>query len=501
MNAYNQSDRGVLVGLAGIVVLLVANAGLSYRNVRQLNDNNRSVDHTHDVLDGLADIRAAVNRAAVVQRTYLVTEDNALLPEMDAALGVAEQNVGRVGSLTADNPDQQARTADLAGRVKAVGDRLRRTVAVRSAEGFDAARRVVQGGESQRQIEGIHELVTGMEGEEDRLLALRRENSERAYTTAVVSGLVAALTGLAAVGMVVWLLQRHLAARTRAAAEIEDRSERLRTTLASIGDAVITTDTAGRVTGMNAVAEALTGWSTADAAGVPLAAVFNIVNEDTRRPVENPAFRALREGVIVGLANHTVLIARDGTERPIDDSAAPIRCKAGEVVGCVLVFRDITERHEAERRLRESERQFRTLAESIPQLCWMAEPDGHIFWYNRRWYDYTGTTPEQMEGWGWQSVHDPDVLPQVLERWKASIATGRPFDMVFPLRGKDGAFRPFLTRVEPVADDGGRVARWFGTNTDIGEVQRLEASEREANRRLRSTLESLTDGFWQVGPD
>ena len=96
----------------------------------------------------------------------------------------------------------------------------------------------------------------------------------------------------------------------------------------------------------------------------------------------------------------------------------------------------------------------------------MANPDGWIFWYNSRWYEYTGTTPEQMEGWGWQSVHDPATLPLVMENWKHSINTGEPFEMTFPLRGADGRFRAFLTRVIPVRDSG-NITRWFGTNTDV----------------------------------
>jgi PAS domain S-box-containing protein len=111
----------------------------------------------------------------------------------------------------------------------------------------------------------------------------------------------------------------------------------------------------------------------------------------------------------------------------------------------------------AEEALQQSEAQFRTLANSIPQLAWMANADGWVFWYNQRWYSYTGTTPEQMEGWGWQSVHDPNELPKVLEQWKNSIASGEPFDMVFPLRGADGVFRPFLTRVMPLFDSQGLV--------------------------------------------
>lgn len=141
--------------------------------------------------------------------------------------------------------------------------------------------------------------------------------------------------------------------------------------------------------------------------------------------------------------------------------------------------------------LQESEQKLRLLADTIPQLAWMARPDGAIYWYNRRWYEYTGTTPEAMECWGWQSVHDPNVLAQVLERWKASIATGEPFEMVFPLRGSDGAFRPFLTRINPLRDADGRILHWFGTNTDISDIKRMEDALRDADRRKDEFLATL----------
>ncbi len=143
---------------------------------------------------------------------------------------------------------------------------------------------------------------------------------------------------------------------------------------------------------------------------------------------------------------------------------------------------DITDRKKMEGRIRESEAQLRTLADAVPQLVWMAEPDGHIFWYNQRWYEYTGTTPEQMEGWGWQSVHDPEILPGVVKRWKASLETGEPFEMEFPLKGADGVFRWFLTRVNPLRVSQGRIMRWFGTNTDVDEQRRTSEELREANR-------------------
>jgi len=175
---------------------------------------------------------------------------------------------------------------------------------------------------------------------------------------------------------------------------------------------------------------------------------------------------------------------KDGKLRDVAVSYAPDRSADGDVRGLVSLVQDITERNNNERALRDSERQFRSLADTIPNLAWMAAADGHIFWYNRRWYEYTGRTPEEMAGWGWQSVHDPQVLPEVLDRWRESIATGKPFEMVFPLRGSDGVFRPFLTRIVPVRDSSGTVARWFGTNTDIDEQKRIEDALRQANRNL-----------------
>jgi PAS domain S-box-containing protein len=142
---------------------------------------------------------------------------------------------------------------------------------------------------------------------------------------------------------------------------LKDAAEWLRVTLSCIGDGVITTDPHGKVTSVNPVAQALTGWTQEQAVGHPLEKVFRIVNEETRAEVENPALRALRDGVIVGLANHTILISRDGTERPIDDSAAPIRNSSGEVHGAILVFRDITERRRSEEKLRDSEMRYRRL--------------------------------------------------------------------------------------------------------------------------------------------
>jgi PAS domain S-box-containing protein len=135
------------------------------------------------------------------------------------------------------------------------------------------------------------------------------------------------------------------------------------------------------------------------------------------------------------------------------------------------------------RALAASERQFRALANSIPQLAWIAEADGSIHWYNQRWYEYTGTTPEEMEaegGWGWKRVHEPDDVPRVLKRFQESIASGEPWEDQFSLRRKDGELRWHLSRAMPLRDSAGRVIRWFGTDTDVEDQRRQEARLREA---------------------
>ena len=198
----------------------------------------------------------------------------------------------------------------------------------------------------------------------------------------------------------------------------------MRITLASIGDAVLVTDAEGRVTSLNPVAEALTGWASPEAAGQPLPAVFRIVNEETRREVENPALRALREGVVVGLANHTVLIARDGTERPIDDSAAPIRDPDGRVIGAVLVFRDIGEKRRAEAEVRRAGERARTILESITDAFCALDRDWRFVYANRQAEALLGRSAGDLLGKvHWEEY--PATLGTEIERsYRRAVAEG-----------------------------------------------------------------------------
>ncbi len=157
---------------------------------------------------------------------------------------------------------------------------------------------------------------------------------------------------------------------------------------------------------------------------------------------------------------------------------------------------DITDRKRAEEALRESEERFRMLADNMSQLAWTADEKGWIFWYNKRWFDYTGTTLEEMQGWGWRKVHHPDHVDRVAERVQHSWDTGEPWEDTFPLRGKDGAYRWFLSRALPIRDETGRIVRWFGTNTDVTELREIEETLRQSEERYRAVVEQTAEGIY-----
>jgi PAS domain S-box-containing protein len=167
----------------------------------------------------------------------------------------------------------------------------------------------------------------------------------------------------------------------------------------------------------------------------------------------------------------------------------------------VINYSDITDRIKTEKELRESEERFRTLADNIPNLAWMAHADGEFFWFNKRWYEYTKATPQHMEKNGWQSIPDPKELPNILERWHKSLMSGESFEMIFPLKGTDGLFRPFLTRIIPVKDTARKIISWFGTSTDITKIKELENQKEEfmsiVSHELKTPVTSLKS-FVQV---
>ena len=309
-----------------------------------------------------------------------------------------------------------------------------------------------------------------------------------------------------------------------------DAGELYRVLAENAADAILTMDEQSKVLSINPAGERLFGYPAADLVGQSL---HTLMPERMRAAHRHGVERYRTTGVrhIPWKGIQLPVLTRDGREIPAEISFGEFVSEGRHIFSAII--RDISDRvaaaealaasavqlesqameleqqveeaqaiseeleqtnqelREAARALHAQEEEFHALANSMPTLAWMANADGWIFWYNDRWYEYTGTIPADMEGWGWQQVHHPVTLPEVLEEWTRSINTGEPFEMTFPLLGTDGSFRPFLTRVFPLRDDDGTVIRWFGTNTDVhNEHVARETAERAASRMRQ--LQSLT---------
>mgnify|MGYP003645082929 FL=1 len=172
----------------------------------------------------------------------------------------------------------------------------------------------------------------------------------------------------------------------------------------------------------------------------------------------------------------------------------------GKIIGAINTLIEITEQLIARQKIRESEIRFKAIADNIPNLAWMAHADGSIFWFNKKWHDYTGTTPEEMEEQGWQSFQHPEMFPEVLANWQYSLEHGEKFEMIFPIRGANNKYRQFLTRVLPVYNDQGNIFKWFGSNTDITDHVNAKRGLEESEKKFRLLADSLPQFVWTADP-
>ena len=281
-------------------------------------------------------------------------------------------------------------------------------------------------------------------------------------------------------------------AMRRAQQSASHRHELMQVTLRSIGDAVITTDIDGRVTTLNSVAESLTGWKQQQARGRPLDEVFRIVNEATGQPVESPATRALREGIVVGLANHTLLIRSDGTRLPIDDSAAPIRNETGRVSGCVLIFRDVSQQRQMEREKTQQLQTARLLAaivETSDDGIISKSLDGVIQSWNAGAERIFGYTADQAIGRHISLVIPPDRLSEE-DEIIARLRAGKRIDHYDTVRRRsDGQLINVSLTISPLKDDAGQVIGASKIVRDVTDRKRVEAER----QKFVTLVESSTD--------
>jgi PAS domain S-box-containing protein len=361
------------VCLALTLALLMTVGLLSYRNMTSAVEADRWETHTYVVIYELGDLLSALGDVTSSQRGYLITGDQSYLDQYAKALGRVDQHLNLLRLQTADNPRQQQRFA-LIDRLKTERLALIKDILeLRVTKGFEAASAALMTSRGQQLMDDLRRQVDEARQEEAQLLKERGQEKESSTDRTIHSVVLGASLGGIVLVAVFILLKLEFARRQRVEQELQvhqdhltelvdlrteelrrerealqESEERLRITLTSIGDAVIATDAAGRVTFLNPVAAVLTGWRQEEARGQPVQSVFRIIDAQTREPGGDIVAQVLREKRVVALANHTSLLARDGRECPIEDSAAPILDAAGNLTGAVLVFHDVTERKQIE---------------------------------------------------------------------------------------------------------------------------------------------------------
>lgn len=385
----NPVERRIYVTLATSAVLLVT-AGFatlfsSYDSVAR----SELVNQTYQVRGALLNTLSTIQDVETGGRGYLLTGDKLFLAPYEKALNGVESSLTSLALLVADNPAQVAHLPRLEELVRSKIKHTRNNVESRSTTDLGTASARVSTRKGMELMVAIRGVLNVMDAEEARLLAVR-QREERESTTRL--GIAISVGGILSLGMLLFsaaAIRRGILQEKLSREELRNSEENLVTTLRSIGDGVMTTDTQSRVTGLNPVAEALTGWPESDALGKPVGEIFQIINEDSRQPVEIPVYKVLATGRIQGLANHTVLIARDGTECPIADSAAPLYDANRELRGVVLVFRDVTAERAAEL---ERERVF-SLSRDL--LC-IAHEDGYFRRVNPAFTETLGWSNEEL---------------------------------------------------------------------------------------------------------
>lgn len=346
----------IIGGFGLLLVVLVLNAWVTMRQLSTQTETAFWLDHTQQVLFELSQTESLLKDAETGQRGYLFTGDPKYLRPYTAAISKIEPHLDQVAELTRDNPTQQARIPALRVLVHAKMAELARTIALYQAGQPEAAKAEVQTDHGLQYMTSIRAMIAELEAEE-RNLETARDTAYRQSIRRTVASIYVA-TALAGIGLVLlaYFILREIALREQHASDLRVREEWFRVTLTSIGDAVIATDKVGNVTFLNPIASTLTGVSLRDASGRNINDVFPIFNETTGKTVENPVDKVIELGRVIGLANHTVLKHREGHLIPIEDSAAPIRNDLGDLLGVVLVFRDVTAERKSQEVLRKTEK-------------------------------------------------------------------------------------------------------------------------------------------------
>ena len=440
----------VLGGLAA--VLLIATATASYLNVRTLFANNALVTRTHVVITHLEQVLSALKDAETGQRGYLITGHEAYLEPYHNAIARLPTEFHQLKALMADNPLQQARIAAVEPQIHSYLARLEATIAQRRSNNETSASETLLKGSGRKEMDSLRQAFADMENQEISLIDRRVAESEQSLWQTLFLLSLALGSALALLTITGFLLHVYRAAKHEVSERVRAEREWLDVTLRCIGDAVIATDVQGHIVFLNPVAELLTGHDPQSAIGLHINEVFRIFNETTRLPTENPVLRVLKEGIVVGLANHTLLIAKDGAERAIDDSAAPIRGRDGALLGVVLVFRDVAERRRAEDQIQQSWQELEDFFQNTPVgLHWIGR-DGIILRVNQTELDLLGYAREEYVGHHISEFHvSAEAIRDILDRLcRGETLENRESQM----RSKDDLIKDVLISSSTISKNG-----------------------------------------------
>jgi PAS domain S-box-containing protein len=470
--------RGWAIGAVAFVVIAVA-GWVTLSKIETLDASAAYVQHTEQVRFALERTFSILKDAETGTRGYIVTRNAVVLTPYFNAMQRLDSELDLLADLVADNPERMAQAQELKRLMKARLQPLELAVKQAQSGGPERSRDevVVAQLEGNRRMDAVRAQIRLMQDKEEAMLKTRLQAVSSARLTALLTAGGTALLAAALVLLVIFL-------DSRASARLLESEQWLATTLGSIGDAVIATDERGCVKYLNHVAEQLTGWSSADARSRHLHEVFNIVTEDTGDAMESPVTRVLREGTVVGLANHTLLVRRDGSRFPIEDSGAPIKDKRGSVHGVVLVFKDASAQRASAIALATSEERLRLAIEGAELGTWDLDLVKEELVFSPQAYHIMGFAPDtkltrDMLG----SRVTPEDMPISLRSVERARQDHKPFAVEYRIsRADDGAERWVMILGSYMFDDDGRAVRVVGIVSDITERKRLDQRVRQSQK-------------------
>ncbi len=484
-------NLGLIVAL-GIVIAIGV---VSYLDDRAYKNSIAAAAQSQSIIAQTKELLSQIKDAENGQRGFLLTGDPYYLEPSRTAVPQIRRLLSELSRPGIEFADP-AGAASLAPLTTEELDALANTIDARRQDRAEDALAILRTDRGKLTMDRIRAAAARVIDAEQRVFSTRAAaadaHTERTRVIVLVGTIVLALLLLASTAYV----NRLIGTRDRLIVDLGLASEHeasaratFETTLRSIGDAVIATDAAGRIQFMNAVAETLTGWASAECAGRPLPEVFRIINESTRAPVENPADKVLRGGVVVGLPNRTILVAKDGREIPIDDSGAPIHgermegekigANTGATTGVVLVFRDVTQRRQAQRELEESERRYRLLFDSNPEPMWVYDVGTLAFLVvNDAAVERYGYSREEFLGMTLRNIRPPEDVAAL----EANLGNSRESHTDGPWRHrkKDGSVIYVEITSHPITLGG--VRGCLIVAKDVTERRRLEEQLRQSQK-------------------